>query len=538
FCLAEGFSEPFLDMALYADDTASVLLNGTEILRTPNPAFQVPTAPENGAFLVDPATLLRAGVNCLTVAVCNQARVVTGFDVAGILTAKNGLCCHRPGRLCGTKWKDLDGDGRRQPGEPGLGDWTIQLRDASGMIVATQKTDADGSYCFLNLDPGAYTVAEVVPPAPRWIATAPPRPHSVQLAPGQEVIGLDFGNLLCPDPDDPFVTYFGRNPNRRPCTYRFSCPSPNEQPFLNACGCGCLPKPCAPELEISKRPSHVGHPIEGYYGIGVSNVGTCPSGSPLVFTDVLPPGLAYAGLASAGTDWSCKQEGGGLDPVTVTCSYGGPALQPGESTALILAVRPGPSAETTQNCASLMAEGGGDEACTARCADAGEDRNVCPPGPNPGERIGTPARDGCTYRWSPASGLSDPNAANPVVKFPLDGGSATYRVDVQCRDCSGTDWITLNQRAVPGSIPLNGKGTGRFCGNTWTFNLSGHTGNGLVWECARKATGPWQTCPGSANHPKYTANAGRRRLWVRARVLCGSSQGSNTVLLDPTPFCR
>ena len=48
----------------------------------------------------------------------------------------------------GQKWNDLDGDGERDAGEPGLNGWVIELFDDRGALVATQTTadiDLDGS---------------------------------------------------------------------------------------------------------------------------------------------------------------------------------------------------------------------------------------------------------------------------------------------------------------------------------------------------------------------------------------------------------
>jgi len=50
-----------------------------------------------------------------------------------------------------------------QSADCGLGGETIQLLDASGNILATTFTQADGSYTFANVPPGNYTVKELQP---------------------------------------------------------------------------------------------------------------------------------------------------------------------------------------------------------------------------------------------------------------------------------------------------------------------------------------------------------------------------------------
>ncbi|RMG54839.1 MAG: hypothetical protein D6723_04090, partial [Acidobacteria bacterium] len=191
FCLAEGFSNAELELDLWADDRATVFLNGTQI------------GGPGGAFGGSPLhvettdqTLFHSGINCLTVVVEDTQAVVTGLDLVGTVTAENGFCCNT---ICGTKWNDLDGDGVRDPGEPGLQGWTINL---SGPVTASTTTDANGNYCFMNLDPGTYTVSEIqqLP----WTQTFPPSPgtHTVTLAQGQFVEDIDFGNrffIIKPD---------------------------------------------------------------------------------------------------------------------------------------------------------------------------------------------------------------------------------------------------------------------------------------------------------------------------------------------------
>lgn len=64
---------------------------------------------------------------------------------------------------------------------------------------------------------------------------------------------------------------------------------------------------------------------------------------------------------------------------------------------------------------------------TAVCetANAGPDVTLCPGG---SALIGTPAVSGCTYSWSPASGLSNANIAQPTVTTPYSSITYTLRV--------------------------------------------------------------------------------------------------------------
>jgi protocatechuate 3,4-dioxygenase beta subunit len=73
--------------------------------------------------------------------------------------------------VSGDVYNDLNGDGLRQPGEPGLQGWTIDLLNSAGGVVATVTTDSNGNYTFTGVGPGTYQVAEVVQAG--WVQTQP-----------------------------------------------------------------------------------------------------------------------------------------------------------------------------------------------------------------------------------------------------------------------------------------------------------------------------------------------------------------------------
>jgi len=100
-----------------------------------------------------------------------------------------------PASISGSKFNDLNGNGIRDAGEPGLAGVTIQLRDSGGQVTTT-TTDASGAFSFNGLAAtvGGFILSEVVPAG--FVQTAPPSPgtFSVAPAPGQNVTGLLFGN--------------------------------------------------------------------------------------------------------------------------------------------------------------------------------------------------------------------------------------------------------------------------------------------------------------------------------------------------------
>ena len=84
---------------------------------------------------------------------------VTG-NVTGIDFGNRGFFT-----VTGSKFYDLNANGIRDPGEPGIGDWEIELDilDPAGINSTGNTitvTDASGHYVFENLGPGWYIVRE------------------------------------------------------------------------------------------------------------------------------------------------------------------------------------------------------------------------------------------------------------------------------------------------------------------------------------------------------------------------------------------
>ncbi|MBI4128340.1 MAG: hypothetical protein HY459_04735, partial [Parcubacteria group bacterium] len=121
----------------------------------------------------------------------NYQYVVT-IDESGQVFEPKDFGNFKLGEIHGRKFEDLDGDGRRDRGEPGLPGWTIQLWQ-NNQVVDTTETNQAGEYWFMELTPGAYTVVEIL--QGDWIQTAPRnRVHEVLLRSGRIVSGKDFGN--------------------------------------------------------------------------------------------------------------------------------------------------------------------------------------------------------------------------------------------------------------------------------------------------------------------------------------------------------
>ncbi len=100
------------------------------------------------------------------------------------------------GSISGMKFNDLNSNGLKDPLEPGLANWSINLTNQSGSVV-TQITNASGNYSFTDLSDGNYTVGEVLEPG--WMQTAPATgTYNVTITGGNSITGLDFGNERLP----------------------------------------------------------------------------------------------------------------------------------------------------------------------------------------------------------------------------------------------------------------------------------------------------------------------------------------------------
>ncbi len=93
--------------------------------------------------------------------------------------------------ISGTVFKDPQRDGVNGGGEPPLAGVTIELVQ-NGVVIATTTTGPDGSYSFIDLPAGDYTVREVQPDG---YGSSSPNEVSVNLTPGQTQT-VDFADTV------------------------------------------------------------------------------------------------------------------------------------------------------------------------------------------------------------------------------------------------------------------------------------------------------------------------------------------------------
>ncbi|MBK8443326.1 MAG: gliding motility-associated C-terminal domain-containing protein [Sphingobacteriales bacterium] len=97
-------------------------------------------------------------------------------------------------------------------------------------------------------------------------------------------------------------------------------------------------------------------------------------------------------------------------------------------------------------------------------ASAGADVTICE-----GEDTQLNASGGTTYSWSPATGLSNPNIANPIAS---PSTTTTYTVTVtNAQGCSDTDQVTVT---VLPPVVLNAGNDMAVCGHTAVLQASGN----------------------------------------------------------------
>ena len=115
------------------------------------------------------------------------------YDTVTVFFGNTPVEAPEYGSISGHKYNDLDGDGVLDPGEPALAGVRIELWQGSTMVDWT-TTAADGSYFFVDLDPGTYDVKEVL--TSEWVATNPTdgSHDDIAVAEGQDITDLDFLN--------------------------------------------------------------------------------------------------------------------------------------------------------------------------------------------------------------------------------------------------------------------------------------------------------------------------------------------------------
>lgn len=110
--------------------------------------------------------------------------------------------CNRGG-LSGLAFNDLNGNGIREPNEPGLSGVVINLQTQTNSIISVTASDAFGNYRFTDIPFGSYRVLANVPPG--WFATTSTT-IPVFIGGCGMVPGFNFGFGQAPPPITPTFT--------------------------------------------------------------------------------------------------------------------------------------------------------------------------------------------------------------------------------------------------------------------------------------------------------------------------------------------
>jgi uncharacterized repeat protein (TIGR01451 family) len=126
----------------------------------------------------------------------NNTRAVVGLGLPGTDNDVDFAYVSTQGQIGDLVWYDTNGDGVRDPGEPGIPGVGLSL-DLPGGGISNTTTSASGLYTFGNLLPGVYTVTVGSGLPPGAVNTLGPdgklSPYTLTLLSGQAVTTANFG---------------------------------------------------------------------------------------------------------------------------------------------------------------------------------------------------------------------------------------------------------------------------------------------------------------------------------------------------------
>jgi hypothetical protein len=96
--------------------------------------------------------------------------------------------------IMGMVFDDVNGNGAADENETGLAGWTVNLEQPAGTIIANQTTAEDGTYAFMDLPAGDYTVSEVVQMG--WTLISPAEGMYPVTITNMTVANRDFANQM------------------------------------------------------------------------------------------------------------------------------------------------------------------------------------------------------------------------------------------------------------------------------------------------------------------------------------------------------
>jgi len=123
----------------------------------------------------------------------NSTDVIDAVILAAGGVAANNTFGELGGRITGTVFVDANINGALNNGEPGLGGVSLSALNSAGIVVATTVTAPDGTYSFIGLPPGSYTVVQT---QPNGYASSTPNFLPAVVTGGGTTSNIDFGETL------------------------------------------------------------------------------------------------------------------------------------------------------------------------------------------------------------------------------------------------------------------------------------------------------------------------------------------------------
>ena len=180
----------------------------------------------------------------------SPADVTLTTDHSEDLTIDFGYCTPCSGRIGDFVWLDgggADCNGCQEDGEQGIPNVTVILKDASGAVIATTVTDADGYYLFTDLCAGDYTVEIDAGTLPPDVVPAPcTNPECADPAQANDNNCSPADVTLTEDDSEDLTIDFGY------------CSEGQCDLVLEKRGCVIVPGTCVPTVWISATPAEGG----------------------------------------------------------------------------------------------------------------------------------------------------------------------------------------------------------------------------------------------------------------------------------------
>jgi len=169
-CFGESAqNSPIAGAVVQLLDAAGNVLATTQTNSNGEYAFEGLLPGEYGVREITPDSLLDGGarvgnIDGQSIGTIDEEGSVRGITLQSGESAVNvDFCDHVPATIGGIVYHDANNNGIREPAEDAIEGVTVELLDDTGIVVATAITDGSGSYQFVGLSAGTYSLREIHP---------------------------------------------------------------------------------------------------------------------------------------------------------------------------------------------------------------------------------------------------------------------------------------------------------------------------------------------------------------------------------------